>query len=90
MLVADKKYGTIDDLKSLISKAHELGIKIIMDFVPNHTSDQHDWFLKSVEKTVANGTDYTDFYIWRDAPNNWVCIFFPFSVVLFVFVNMLV
>lgn len=57
-------------------------IKIILDFVPNHTSDQHEWFLKS----EARDPEYENFYIWRDGikegdeneqnpPNNWVSVF---------------
>lgn len=54
-------------------------MKIILDFVPNHTSDEHEWFVKSVQKIEP----YTDFYIWANAtyvngtrqyPNNWVRI----------------
>ena len=49
------------------------GLKMIMDFVPNHSSDQHEWFKKSVEKDP----DYADFYVWKKGknggpPNNWV------------------
>ena len=55
------------------------GLKLVLDFVPNHSSDQHDWFLRS----VAREEPYTDYYIWKDAvgtdtdgnpipPNNWV------------------
>lgn len=55
-----------------------LGIRLIMDFVPNHSSDEHDWFKKSVQRIDP----YTDYYVWKDAkinrdgsrapPNNWV------------------
>lgn len=65
-----------------------LGLRIIMDFVPNHTSDDHEWFQKSVKKI----SPYTDYYIWRDPqyifnrtrapPNNWVR-FFSSSVRLY-------
>lgn len=56
------------------------GIKIILDIVPNHTSDKHEWFIKSVQKEEP----YTDYYVWVDAkyvngtrqvPNNWVSKF---------------
>ena len=52
-----------------------LGMKLIIDFIPNHTSDQHEWFTKSVNKEKP----YDNYYIWRDCdsgntpPNNWVC-----------------
>lgn len=67
------EYGTIEDVDELIEAAHELGIKVIMDFVPNHSSDEHPWFLLSENRTSG----YEDYYIWKDAvngsePNNWV------------------
>lgn len=67
-------YGTLDEFKELLEKAHALGIKIIMDLVVNHTSDQHSWFQDS--KKSRSGK-YADFYIWKDPkpngdpPNNW-------------------
>lgn len=64
----DKRYGTIDDLKELLDEAHKRGIKIIMDFVMNHTSDEHEWFELSRKRIEP----YNDFYIWRDKPNNWI------------------
>lgn len=72
----DPMYGSMDDLKQLIEKAHELGLRIILDFVPNHTSDQHEWFKASENRTEG----YEDFYVWIDGtpdkpPNNWVSIF---------------
>uniref|UniRef100_U5EX75 alpha-glucosidase n=1 Tax=Corethrella appendiculata TaxID=1370023 RepID=U5EX75_9DIPT len=79
------EYGTMDDFDELIEKANKLGIKIILDFVPNHTSDQCEWFLKSVNQEP----DYEDFYIWhpgfenpnstsveRLPPNNWQSVFY--------------
>lgn len=71
-------YGTIDEFKSLLDAAHNMGIKIILDLVVNHTSDKHEWFLKSKENT---DNDYADFYIWKDpkedgsAPNSWGATF---------------
>lgn len=67
-------YGTLDEFKQLLNKAHLLGIRVILDLVVNHTSDQHQWFLES-KKSKDN--KYSDFYIWKDPksdgspPNNW-------------------
>ena len=63
------EFGTIDDMKELISETHRRGIKIIMDLVPNHTSTQHKWFIES-KKSKDNY--YSDFYYWFDEPaNDW-------------------
>lgn len=62
-------YGGIEDLEKLLEEAHKRGIKVIMDFVMNHSSNQHSWFTKS-----ANNTDsYRDWYLWQssDLGNNW-------------------
>ena len=66
--------GTMEDFKALVAAIHEKGMKLIMDFIPNDTSDQHPWFEKSINKEDP----YTDYYIWADGknggpPNNWVC-----------------
>ncbi|WP_068783488.1 glycoside hydrolase family 13 protein [Paenibacillus phocaensis] len=66
-------FGTMEDFDRLLEGAHSRGIKIIMDLVVNHTSDEHPWFVES-KKSVDN--PYRDFYIWREgkdgrAPNNW-------------------
>ena len=66
-------FGSNEDMDELIGKAHEHGIKIILDLVVNHTSDEHAWFVES-RKSVDN--PYRDFYIWRKGkdgkePNNW-------------------
>lgn len=67
-------YGTLDDFKELLEKAHEKKIRIIMDLVVNHTSDQNQWFLESKK---GKDNKYSDFYIWRNPkadgsePNNW-------------------
>ena len=68
-----EEFGTMEDYDRLLARAHELGIKIMMDLVVNHTSDEHAWFVES-RKSVDN--PYRDFYIWRKGkdgkePNNW-------------------
>ncbi|WP_206854144.1 glycoside hydrolase family 13 protein [Candidatus Enterococcus mangumiae] len=72
-----EKFGTMDDFDALLAEAHQLGIKIIMDLVINHSSDQHEWFIES-RQSVDN--PYRDYYIWVDgtpdqAPNGWQSIF---------------
>lgn len=74
----DPSFGTMEDMDQLIAKAADHGIKIVLDMVINHTSDQHPWFLDSRRSQTADKSDY---YIWRDpapdggAPNNWESIF---------------
>ncbi|XP_011184381.2 maltase A1 [Zeugodacus cucurbitae] len=76
------EYGTMEDFENMIKKAKEVGIKIILDFVPNHSSDENEWFIKSVDGDPA----YADYYIWhngivnettgeRQPPSNWVSVF---------------
>jgi len=60
----DPQYGTLADFDDLVARAHELGLKVILDYVPNHTSDQHPWF-----------AERPDFYYWREKPNNWRAVF---------------
>lgn len=70
----DPIFGTMADLERMIAKAKDLGIKVLLDFVPNHTSDEHEWFVKS----LRNEGEFRDFYVWRNpgangvVPNNWV------------------
>lgn len=69
----DDEYGTMEDFEELLRTAHELGIKVIVDFVPNHSSIEHEWFILSENKTQG----YEDYYVWKDpingtVPNNWV------------------
>lgn len=76
------EYGTMQDFEELIDTAYNLGIKVVLDFVPNHSSDQHEWFLKSAAKEPG----YEDFYVWHDGvlqdngtrspPNNWQSVFY--------------
>jgi glycosidase len=63
-------YGSMADLQELVTKAHERGIKVIIDFVANHTSDQHPWFLGSLNVR----SDKRSYYLWASAPNGngWV------------------
>ena len=70
-------FGTMADMQQLFETAHELGLKIMMDLVVNHTSDEHEWFQKSRQ---SKDNPYRDFYIWRDPvdghePNNWASDF---------------
>ena len=68
------EFGTMEDFDRMLAAAHKRGIKIMMDLVVNHTSDEHKWFIES-RKSVDN--PYRDYYIWRPAkedgslPNNW-------------------
>ncbi|HEV2696976.1 MAG TPA: alpha-glucosidase [Terriglobales bacterium] len=74
----DRMYGTLQDFDRLASEAHQRGIRIIMDFVINHTSDQHSWFKES---SSSRNNPKRDWYIWRDGkgpnqpPNNWLSTF---------------
>ncbi|MUK45100.1 alpha,alpha-phosphotrehalase [Aliivibrio fischeri] len=61
------EFGTMEDMKRLMQQAEERGIKVVMDLVVNHTSDEHAWF---VEAKSDKNSQYRDFYIWRDADEN--------------------
>ena len=71
------KFGTMADMEELFSQAEKRDIKIIMDLVVNHTSDEHEWF----QKSRATDSPYREYYIWRSgkpggkAPNNWTGFF---------------
>ena len=74
------EFGTMKDFDEMLSRAHELGLKIVMDLVVNHSSDEHRWFRESRK---SRDNPYRDYYIWRDPrpgmkggepgaePNNW-------------------
>ena len=71
------EYGTLDDFKAVLKGAHDRGMRVIMDLVVNHTSDQHEWFKKSIEDPTS---PYHDYYFWRKGkggrrPNNWMSTF---------------
>ena len=61
----------------MVDELHSKGIKVVLDFVPNHSSDQHEWFIKSVKKIEP----YKDYYVWHPGskeggiPNNWMSVF---------------
>src|SRR5215469_10651096 len=77
-LTIDPMYGTLEDFDRLVSEAKKRGIRVILDFVVNHTSDHHAWFLDSKSSKTAAKRDW---YIWRDGkgpdqpPNNWISTF---------------
>jgi len=74
----DPVFGTLAEFDVLLEDAHRRGIKLILDLVPNHTSDQHPWFLES---RATRDNRKRDWYIWRDPaedggpPNNWLSEF---------------
>ncbi len=71
-------FGTLADFDALVEASHARGMRIIVDFVPNHTSDQHPWF---IESRSSRDNPKRDWYVWKDAkpdgspPNNWVSEF---------------
>lgn len=78
----DPKFGTLADLEELIQEAKRRGLKVILDFVPNHTSDHHEWFVKSESRTRG----FENFYVWHDGlyvnesfpqmtPNSWQSVY---------------
>jgi oligo-1,6-glucosidase len=73
----DPLFGTLAEFDALLAKVHELGMKLVMDLVVNHTSDEHPWF---AEARSARDSPKRDWYLWRDArddaePNNWGSLF---------------
>lgn len=74
----DKVYGSLDDFDAVVEKAHALDMRVIIDMVPNHTSDQHRWFQAAL---ADPNSEFRDYYIWIDPPedgslpNNWVGYF---------------
>ncbi len=74
----DPVFGTMDDFDELIEKAHERNIKVILDFIPNHVSDQHKWFR---EARMSKNSKKRNWFVWRDLredgapPSNWLSVF---------------
>lgn len=72
-----EEFGTMEDFDRMLAEAHKRGIRIVMDLVVNHTSDEHAWF---VESKKSRENPYRDYYIWREGkdgkePNNWGSVF---------------
>ena len=73
------EFGTMEDFDELVTQLHRRDIRLVMELVVNHTSDEHPWFL---EARTAKDSPYRDYYIWRDGkdgrePNNWASFFTP-------------
>ena len=68
----DPIFGTLEDLDELIAECHARDIRIVLDWVPNHTSDRHPWF---EESRSSRDNPKRDWYVWRDEPNDWVSQF---------------
>jgi alpha-glucosidase len=74
----DPRFGSLADFDALLADAHRVGLKVILDYVPNHTSDQHPWFRAA---RSSRSDPHRDFYIWRDPapdggpPTNWLSEF---------------
>jgi alpha-glucosidase len=77
----DPIFGTLDDFDAMLARAHELGLRVLIDLVPNHTSDQHQWFQKAL--AAPEGSPEREMYLFRDGcgdsgelpPNNWLSLF---------------
>ena len=81
----DKTFGTMKEFEDFLKEAHEKGFKIIMEFVPNHSSNKHPWFEES-KKSNDTSNKFRDYYVWHDGagrnssgkdqpPNNWISVF---------------
>lgn len=74
----DPVYGTMADMENLIANAHDEGMKLVVDFIPNHSSVKHPWFLASSNTSHPDYLKYKDYYVWvngnglNDLPNNWM------------------
>jgi alpha-glucosidase len=64
----DPLFGDLDEFDALVDEAHRLGLRILIDWVPNHTSHLHPWF---VDSRSSRESPRRDWYVWRDQPNNW-------------------
>ncbi len=60
----DRLFGSLADFERLLAEAHARGLRVILDWVPNHTSDRHPWFLES---RASRSSEKRDWYVWRDA-----------------------
>jgi len=64
----DPVFGSLAEFDGLLHDAHERGIRVLVDWVPNHTTDQHRWF---VDARSSRDAEHRDWYNWRDRPTNW-------------------
>lgn len=79
------EYGTMEDFEALVTRCKELDIKLILDFVPNHCSSQHEWFKKATNPSDPDFEKYKDYFIWHEGktlengtrvpPSNWLSYF---------------
>ncbi|MEO6761144.1 MAG: alpha-amylase family glycosyl hydrolase [Candidatus Saccharimonadales bacterium] len=74
----DPRFGTLDDFRELLEASHQRGLKVVIDFIPNHSSNQHDWFKQS---RSSRDNPKRGWYVWHDSlpdgspPNNWQSVF---------------
>ncbi|NLZ82220.1 MAG: alpha-glucosidase, partial [Clostridiales bacterium] len=66
------EFGAMEDFDQLLNEIHNRGMRLIMDLVVNHTSDEHEWYQKAIQEPDSK---YGDYYIFRDKPNNWTSFF---------------
>lgn len=64
-------YGTLEDFRRLVEEAHRRGLRIVVELVPNHTSDQHPWFQASRDPNHPEHAKYRDWYVWSDTPDRY-------------------
>jgi maltose alpha-D-glucosyltransferase/alpha-amylase len=64
-------YGSLDDFCTLVSEAHRRGLKIVVELVPNHTSDQHPWFQASRDPSHPDHARYRDYYVWSETDTRY-------------------
>lgn len=80
-----EEFGTMEDFEQLAQRCKNLGVKLILDLVPNHSSNEHEWFVASADPNHSEHEKYKDYYIWHEGkvlengtrvpPNNWISIF---------------
>ena len=68
----DPLFGTLADFDRLVTAAHARGLRVVLDWVPSHTSERHPWF---EESRTSRGSARRDWYVWRDEPNEWMSAF---------------